>query len=120
MHDDKLYAEQMQGSNTCTILAVADDLDAYGAIGVYRYYEIYLLRGMRQEEIPSNAIDNIEKRFSFMEKVFGFLNAFMKEHEARKQLTIHYFRQFQNKDSPNNHPWDITPLGFLNRLMKKT
>ena len=119
MHDDKLYAEKMQGINTCTILAVADDLDAYGAIGVYRYYEIYLLRGMRQEEIPSNAIDNIEKRFSFMEKVFGFLNAFMKEHEARKQLTIHYFRQFRNKDSPNNHPRNITPLGFLNRLMKK-
>jgi hypothetical protein len=29
-----------------TILSVADDLDAFGYIGIYRYIEIYLERGI--------------------------------------------------------------------------
>lgn len=94
MHDDKQYAEKMQGINTYTILTVADDLDAYGAIGVYRYYEIYLLRGIKEKEIPGKAIDNINTRFSFMERAFGFLNTFIRKHEARKKRTINYFEQF--------------------------
>jgi HD superfamily phosphodiesterase len=96
MHDDKQYAEKMQGINTYTILTVADDLDAYGAIGVYRYYEIYLLRGIEKKEIPGKAIDNINTRFSFMERSFGFLDTFIRKHEARKKRTINYFEQFSS------------------------
>lgn len=119
MHDDKEYAQKMQGINTYTILTVADDLDAYGAIGVYRYYEIYLLRGMSKEEIPFNVIGNIEKRFSFMERSFGSLHAFIKKHETRKQLTMDYFNQFIQKDLTINSPLLTLHMNFLDWLVSK-
>ena len=34
-----------------TILSVSDDLDAFGYIGIYRYTEIYLTRGIDPEKI---------------------------------------------------------------------
>ena len=118
MHDDKQYAQKLQAINAYTILAVADDLDAYGAIGVYRYYEIYLLRGMGKEEMPLKAIDNIEKRFSFMERIFGFLQDLIKKHESRKQVTISYFRQIIHQDSAIDNPPVTTFVEFLNQLVK--
>lgn len=119
MHDDKQYAHKMQKINVYTILAVADDLDACGAIGVYRYYEIYLLRGMRKEEIPLKAIDNIEKRFSFMERIFGSLHDLIKKHESRKQLTINYFNQFIKKDPTADTALMAPDMEFLDWLVKK-
>lgn len=119
MHDDKQYAEKMQGVNTHTILNVADDLDAYGAIGVYRYYEICLLRGINKKEIPVKVIENIKTRFGYLERIFGFLNSFVQKHEARKQLAINYFEQFMKKEpSAGQSRMDIF-FELLNRLMKK-
>jgi len=117
MHDDKKYAQEMQGINASTILAMADDLDAYGAIGVYRYYEIYLLRGMRKEEIPLKVIDNVEKRFGFMERILGSLHDLIKKHESRKQLTINYFRQFIREDSTIDTALMTPDMEFLDRLV---
>ena len=119
LHDDKRYTQKLQGINAYTILAVADDLDAYGAIGVYRYYEIYLLRGMKKEEIPLKAIDNIEKRFSFMERIFGSLQDLIKKHESRKQVTIDYFNQFIEKDPTVDTALMAPDMEFLDWLLKK-
>ena len=119
LHDDKRYLQKMQGINVYTILAVADDLDACGAIGVYRYYEIYLLRGMRKEEIPLNVIGNIEIRFCFMQSIFGSLKALIKKHERRKQLTIDYFNQFIQKDSTVDSALMAVHMEFLDWLVKK-
>ncbi len=135
MHDDKQYAEKMQGINTYTILTVADDMDAYGAIGVYRYYEIYLLRGIKEKDIPGMAIDNINTRFGYMESAFGFLDTFIRKHEDRKKRTISYFEQFLEDELPVSdlpalpdlksggakqrlHRL-IKPLECLNRLVKE-
>jgi HD superfamily phosphodiesterase len=117
MHDDKQYAEKMQGINTYTILTVADDLDAYGAIGVYRYYEIYLLRGMKEKEIPGKAIGNINTRFSFMVRAFGFLESFIRKHEERKKRTVSYFKQFHFASS--SAPPDLKSFECLNQLVKE-
>ncbi len=118
-HDDKAYAQRMKGINNYTILAVADDLDAYGAIGIYRYYEIYLLRGISKEEIPLKVIDNIGKRFSFLERIFGSIPTFIEKHFIRKQFTINYFNQFIQKDSTVDSEMLSLHMGFLDRLMKR-
>ena len=119
MHDDKQYAQKMQGINTCTILAVADDLDAYGAIGIYRYYEIYLLRKMKKEEIPSGVIGNINNRFSFMERIFGSLHAFTGKHRTRKQLTMDFYQQFIQKDSTIDTPSLTLHMNYLDWLVER-
>jgi HD superfamily phosphodiesterase len=42
LHDNKDYRSKAAGSYLEVILNVADDLDALGYIGIYRYLEIYL------------------------------------------------------------------------------
>jgi HD superfamily phosphodiesterase len=119
MHDDKQYAQKRKGISTRTILAVADDLDAYGAIGIYRYYEIYMLRGMRKEEIPSSVIGNMNNRFSFMERAFGSLHAFIRKHRARKQLTTDFYQQFFLKDSTIDTPLLTHRMNYLDWLVER-
>jgi HD superfamily phosphodiesterase len=118
MHDDKLYMEKKKGINTYTILTIADDLDAYGATGIYRYYEIYMIRGINQEEIPVKVIENIENRFRFLVNIFAFPDVFIRKHEARKQFTVDFFKQFIKKAFSTNHPQAGRPERFLNWLVK--
>jgi hypothetical protein len=46
-----------------TLLSLADDLEALGVTGVYRYAEIYLLRGMEMRELGVNVLGNAASRF---------------------------------------------------------
>ena len=45
------------------ILSVADDLEAFGIIGVYRYAEIYLKRGITLKELGNRILENVKIRF---------------------------------------------------------
>ncbi len=45
------------------ILSVADDLEAMGVIGIYRYAEIYLHRGISLEELGNRILENAEQRY---------------------------------------------------------
>ena len=64
-HDDKDYNLVRDTSHSILyqILTLADDLDAFGAMGCYRYIEIYLMRGLKSNEIPDLIIENAENRY---------------------------------------------------------
>ena len=65
-HDDKNYEDQAEKESfpLKTVLSLADDMDAFGAIGVYRYIEIYLLRGMEMEKIAESILQNAAGRYA--------------------------------------------------------
>lgn len=115
-HDDKSYIENRNKTDIYALLSVADDLDAYGAIGVYRYFEIYKLRGIREEEIPGMVIDNLEKRFGFLEKSFGHLEEFIHKQRIRKLYTADYYKRFINKGIAQ-HQQAESAMQVLNILM---
>ena len=55
MHDDKegparTLAQAGEQTGILTVLSIADDLDAMGVIGIYRYIEIYLKRNIHLSE----------------------------------------------------------------------
>ncbi|MFW6223094.1 MAG: hypothetical protein ACOC3T_05735 [Bacteroidota bacterium] len=68
-HDDKMYKKQPDSPNMTEekwllrLLCMADDLEAFGALGVFRYTEIYLLRGIAIAQLPQQVIDNVVSRF---------------------------------------------------------
>lgn len=67
-HDDKNYLLGNANNNLLLeILSLADDIDALGATGLYRYIEIYLLRGIIEDKIPELIINNVEKRYRNLE-----------------------------------------------------
>jgi HD superfamily phosphodiesterase len=64
-HDDKKYESTDINSNKLLeILSLADDIDAFGAIGLYRYIEIYLVRGIEVENIPEQILSNANRRYN--------------------------------------------------------
>ncbi len=84
-HDVKNYsdASKNKSNNIYHLLTIADDLDALGALGVYRYIEIYLVRGIEIHEIPIQILNNVRQRYDyFIEYTHGY-NFDRKKYEIR-------------------------------------
>lgn len=72
-HDDKEYKIKSDYSKSYLyeVLTLADDLDAFGAVGCYRFIEIYLMRHILPEEIPTRILANAGNRYRNFESKFG-------------------------------------------------
>ena len=98
MHDDKEYAGNVNQTgmpSVLNILSVCDDFDAFGAVGVLRYAEIYLLRNISLEMLPSQVIDNLKKRYrNFVSQAWIPPNVVNRQ-EERYQFTMDFYRKMQ-------------------------
>jgi HD domain len=124
-HDDKSCKAKVPPGNRLpddilTILAVCDDMDAFGAIGVFRYLEIYAKRGIPLESIAGKVIANLESRFINLTKHYGQLKSFIQEQEKRYRYTLDFFRVM---DEQVRHDPDLSsengPVAVVNILLEK-
>jgi HD superfamily phosphodiesterase len=91
-HDDKEYKTQEFNNNEILkILAVSDDLDAFGYIGIYRYLEIYIARGIQPEIIGHEIRKNVLKRFQNFEVNFGNFQKLIERHRKRFLILDEFF-----------------------------
>ena len=101
LHDDKSYKQQssapLSADNTLAILCLADDMDALGYLGILRYTEIYLMRGISADEIPCKVIANLESRFRFMAESIKGLPAIYKHHRQRYEIAHRFFTNWQRQ-----------------------
>lgn len=93
-HDDKEYLTSQAGNPLLQILSVADDLDAIGYIGIYRYLEIYLMRGVEFEVIGDLIIKNVSRRFNNLETTYGDQPGFMARHQPRFEAIKEFFTSY--------------------------
>ena len=100
LHDDKEYKGMVYGGemqkNILSILCVCDDLDAFGAVGVFRYLEIYLLRNKTVEEITEIVLKNIRSRFTNFEKLYGHLQHVHKHQFERFEIINQFFTDLKS------------------------
>jgi HD superfamily phosphodiesterase len=92
-HDNKNYLPE-EAENKVSILnllSLCDDLDAYGAIGILRYAEIYLLRGVSYEKLASLVLANIKSRFDYFASHDWLPAFFFRHHKKRFDFAYHYF-----------------------------
>jgi len=95
-HDDKSYAAQQARSERTRILpivAACDDLDAFGAIGVFRYAEIYLLRGIPAAELAAHVLPNLANRYRHFLCMYGDLGEFAERHARRYATTRQFYEE---------------------------
>lgn len=69
LHDSKdpaLYRLMKPGNppDLLGLLSMADDLDALGRVGIYRYLEIYLQRGIPLKLLGTTILANVRKRYN--------------------------------------------------------
>ena len=99
-HDDKSYTETSPPDSLFTILAVADDMDAFGYTGIYRYIEIYLARNKPEAELADQIVTNAAGRFKHLVNVYGFLSDFCRIQKERFAILSDFFDTMQ-KENPD-------------------
>lgn len=90
------------------LVSTADDLDAFGIVGIFRYTEIYLKRGVVDNELPTKVIKNIKNRFTNFTNAYSSLHRFSDKQRLRYIETINFFMELDsqiiqsadNTDSP--------------------
>ncbi len=111
-HDNKEYRNSAGDSELLTLLSVADDLDAYGYAGIYRYSEIYLKRESDPSRIGYLIRDNAAKRFGNFKAKFQSPDEFFVRHKMRYELLDNFFSEYNKQigsykfgsGKPNGHP----------------
>jgi len=124
-HDDKSYPQRISSGkelpdDLLTMLAVCDDMDAFGAIGVYRYLEIYTGRGIQMKSLAVTVIENLERRFSNLKNNYGQLESLIRKQDMRCRYTMNFFRELdeQLRSNPFQTP-DQGPLAVVNILLEE-
>lgn len=96
LHDDKGLKSSLSQSpedmvNLNRIVSTADDLDSIGYIGVFRYIEIYLKRGMMKEELPLKVVKNLKNRVANFLTSYSYLIGYCKRQKLRAAITMDFF-----------------------------
>jgi hypothetical protein len=92
-HENKEHENILKNKTSIlAILSAADDMDAFGAIGIYRYAEIYLMRNIKYELFAKRILANLEKRYSRMENAYRHLISFMIEVHNKYLITHNFFK----------------------------
>jgi HD superfamily phosphodiesterase len=101
-HDDKEYSFHPPENKVLEILSVADDLDAFGATGIYRYAEIYLKRGITFGDVGFMISKNAFSRFENLEKRLWLSEEFKNRHRERYNYLNDFFREYNSQVSSYN------------------
>lgn len=119
-HDDKsvkIQPEIIQNppKDILTLLSTADDLDAFGYVGVFRYLEIYLLRGVSLNDIPRKVLKNLNNRIINFSNNYSMLKGFHKNQVDRCAITQRFYGGLESEYA-SKHAGD---LSFITELLVK-
>jgi len=93
-HDMKEQDFPLSPVDIIRIVSTADDLDAFGYIGIYRYFEIYLLRGIPRSELGPRIRENAATRFRNFLNAFGSCRKLVARHSIRFRILDDFFRDY--------------------------
>lgn len=122
-HDSKepsLYPEISPGKapGMMGLLSMADDLDALGLVGIYRYSEIYLKRGLGAGELGVRVLANVKKRFNNIldscSAFPGLLDDFLADYHLIEQFFNRYNQQLVCVPEAERIHWG--ELGVVNYI----
>lgn len=100
-HDNKSYSGKGVSEGQLSIyvlLTIADDLDAFGALGLYRYFEIYIGRNINLEYIVARVEENLASRLKFVGNLLYRNKELNLLHQQRCGLAREFLGQFSLGD----------------------
>lgn len=96
-HDEKAYKNKTQKPwHLYTLLTTADDLDAFGALGLVRYIEIYTMRGINHPELSNKAFKNLNQRFIHFSSQYRAFPHLYNYYEHKANYGLHLFKRIAN------------------------
>lgn len=112
-HDDKDYKSSKRNpKELISILSAADDIDAFGYIGIYRYAEIYLLRGIPVENLGNRVLQNLENRYKQIQQQYGSIENLIRTLQSKYDIVQHFYHNLNNHfinhtSSVKSHEFEI-------------
>ena len=95
-HENKEYLkENANPFSLLSILSAADDADAFGYIGIYRYAEIYLMRQISIQHLASIVLANLDSRFNNIKKQYQNFTEFYMQMEQNYLIARNFYTDLQ-------------------------
>jgi HD superfamily phosphohydrolase YqeK len=110
-HDNKDYSVNEHVNELMTILSVADDLDAFGFTGIFRYSEIYLERGIKPILIGHLIKENAAARYNNFIRIFIFNTGIVQKHNKKYEILENFFSEY-NKQAAVYRFGEKQPFGY--------
>lgn len=119
-HDNKEYKNDPGGNELLKILSVADDLDAYGHIGIYRFLEIYMARRIDGSIIGAEIKKNAAARFRYFENNYRQYDQLFERHRKRYMILDDFFtgNAFQKGTGEGENP-GVNSSGSITEMVTK-
>ncbi len=95
---DKLTENPEPGSIK-TILTASDDMDAFGFAGIYRYAEIYFMRGVLASDIAPLVLQNLDNRYKNFTLNYINFPRLVNNINLRYQITNNFYQNL-NLNNP--------------------
>jgi hypothetical protein len=95
---DKLTENSEPGSIK-TILTASDDMDAFGFAGIYRYAEIYLMRGVLASDLAQLVLHNLNNRYKNFTLNYINFPRLVNNINLRYQITNNFYQNL-NLNNP--------------------
>lgn len=125
MHDIKddparLGISAEEPPDLLTLLCLADDLEALGAIGVYRYAEIYLTRGIDLNELGVNILGNVSARFNHISRNCVMCPEILSTYRQEYTYLVSFYDRYNQQLLAETHPQKARAgyLGVVNAIRR--
>ena len=123
LHDDKSYRKEtfLNQKGILPLLCMADDMDAFGRIGIYRFWEINVLRNIPIKKMPSKIIKSLESRMNYFSSIFPFRNNYYDLQYDRNKTTQDFFKileqEIQSINQSDETNYALKAIGHFNNLI---
>ncbi|HER07458.1 MAG TPA: HD domain-containing protein, partial [Bacteroides sp.] len=122
--DDRIYfgITPDEPPDLLTLLSLADDLDALGVIGVYRYAEICLVRGMSMRELGVNILGNVSARFNHISKSCAMCPQILRVYREKYTYLVSFYDSYNQQLLLESDPQEVRSgyLGVVNAIRRLT
>ncbi|HUX96386.1 MAG TPA: HD domain-containing protein [Bacteroidales bacterium] len=110
-HDDKDYSAPYGDNIILSILSIADDLDAFGFTGIYRYADIYVRRNIKNSSLGILIRKNASSRFKNLNSN-TFLSSDLKRKHSYRYMILDSFFEKYNKELSHYIFGTSSPSGY--------
>jgi hypothetical protein len=100
------------------ILTIADDLEALGIIGIYRYIEIYLTRNITLDNLGTRILVNVRARFKNITNSCINCSRLISEYRLEYSILVSFFDSYNQQLLTEPHPEKVFHghLGIVNYI----
>ena len=100
------------------ILTIADDLEALGIIGIYRYIEIYLTRNITLGNLGTRILGNVRARFKNITNSCINCSRLISKYRLQYSILVSFFDSYNQQLLTEPHPEKVFHghLGIVNYI----